>query len=176
MALANTQGVKISPADPADQAATDRARLTLGPAARRPGGVNGGWWPRSRDAAAELPALISELRAQTGRVRRIALQADAFVNIPHQLAAGGYKVHVGWFRHMNPLTAILTMADQDDLILLVVPPESSQAAAAETLRLAAAGRTDQQPAAMIADGLAVGDGQLTNSAMAMNWQVAAAQT
>ncbi len=85
-------------------------------------------------------------------------------------------MHVGWFRHMNPLTAILTMADQDDLILLVVPPEASQAAAAEMLRLAVAGRPDQQPAAMIAAGLAVGDGQLTNSVMAMNWQVAAAQT
>lgn len=176
MALASTQVVKISSSDLPDRTATDRARLTLVPIALRHGGINGGWWPRSRDAAAELPALISELSTRTGRVRRIALQVDAFGSIPRQLSADGRKVHVGWFRHMNPLTAILTMADQDDLILLVVPPEASQAAAAEMLRLAVAGRPDQQPAAMIAAGLAVGDGQLTNSVMAMNWQVAAAQT
>jgi hypothetical protein len=139
MALASTQDVKITSSAIPDQIAPDRARLSLVTAAVRQGGINGGWWPRSRDATAELPALIDEMGTRTGRVRRIALQADAFDNIPHQLIAAGRKVHVGWFRHMNPLTVILTMADQDDLILLVVPPEASQAAADEALRQAASG-------------------------------------
>jgi hypothetical protein len=65
-------------------------------------GINGGWWPQSRDAGAELPALIAELNTRAGRVSRVALQADAFGNIPHQLTAGGHKVRVAWFRYMNP--------------------------------------------------------------------------
>jgi Family of unknown function (DUF5994) len=33
-----------------------------------PDGINGGWWPRSRDAGAELPALIAELNTRASQV------------------------------------------------------------------------------------------------------------
>jgi Family of unknown function (DUF5994) len=108
-----------------DQIKLDRARLSLDPAIIRQAGVHGGWWPRFRDAAAELPGLLTELSTRDGRVRRVALQVGAFDNIPHQLTVGGCKVRVGWFKYMNPHTALLTMADQYDLILLVVPPKAS---------------------------------------------------
>jgi hypothetical protein len=78
------------------------------------------------------------------------VQVDAFANIPHQLTVGGRKVHVGWFRSMNPHTVLLTMADRDDLILLVIPPQASREAAAEALRLAASGRHAGQPEAILA--------------------------
>jgi uncharacterized protein DUF5994 len=61
----------------------------------RQAGIRGGWWPRSRDAAAELPEPID------GRVSRVALQADVFASIPHKLTVGGRKVPVGWFTYMN---------------------------------------------------------------------------
>jgi Family of unknown function (DUF5994) len=138
MALTSTQVMEVTPSSTPDQT-PDRARLSLGPATIRQAGVHGGWWPRSRDAAAELPGLLAELSTRAGRVRRVALQVGAFDNIPHQLAVGGCRVRVGWFTYMNPHTALLTMADQDDLILLVVPPEASPVAAAEALRLAALG-------------------------------------
>lgn len=154
MALASIQDLKSEPSSNSDQAAPDRARLSLDPATVRSAGISGGWWPRSRDALTELPGLIAELNKLIGRVRRIALQVDAFDNIPHRLFADGRKVHVAWFRHMNPQTAILTMADQDDLILLVIPPEASPAAAAEALRLAASGRRAQQPESILAAGIA----------------------
>jgi hypothetical protein len=60
------------------------------------------------------------------------LQAYAFRDIPHQLVVGGRKVHVAWFRYMNPHTAILTMAGRDDLILLAVPPHTGRETAAGT--------------------------------------------
>jgi hypothetical protein len=154
MALTSTQVIKISPANTPDQFTPDRARLSLDPASIRQGGVRGGWWPRSRDAEAELPGLLTELSTRAGRVRRIALQVGAFGNIPHQLTVGGRKVRVGWFKYMNPHTAFLTMADQYDLILLVVPPEASAVAAAEALRLAASGRPERLPEAMLAVGSA----------------------
>jgi Family of unknown function (DUF5994) len=120
-----------------DQTSRGAARLSLSPALRRGAGIYGAWWPRSRDAAAELPGLIAEVGRRAGRVSRVAVQADAFSNIPHQLTADGRKVRIAWFRSMNPHTVILTMAGNDDLILLVVPQQASPAAAAAALGLAA---------------------------------------
>jgi hypothetical protein len=130
--------------------APGRARLSLDPATARRAGIHGGWWPRSRDAEAELPGLIAELGTRSGRVSRVALQADAFSNIPHKLDVGGHHVPVAWFRYMNRHTAIVTMAGRDDLVLLVIPPRSSPAAAAEALELAASGRRADPPEAILA--------------------------
>jgi Family of unknown function (DUF5994) len=127
------------------QASVNGTRLCLVPASALQMGLGGGWWPRSRDATAELPGLIAELSARGRRVSRVAVQADAFGNIPHQLTLGGRKVHVAWFRYMNINTVLLTMAGRDDLVLLVVPPHARPAAAAQALRAASgpgAGRAD----------------------------------
>jgi hypothetical protein len=139
MALAGTHDIKATPASVAGQSTPGGTQLSLDPAPRRQAGIRGGWWPRSRDATAELPGLLTELGTRAGRVTRVALQADAFSDIPHQLVVGGRKVHVAWFRYMNPHTVFLTMAGRDDLILLVVPPHASPEAAAQALRLAASG-------------------------------------
>jgi hypothetical protein len=128
----------------------DGARLSLDPARPRRSGINGGWWPRGRDAEAELPGLITDVNTHAGRVSRVALQVSAFANIPHRLTIGGRTVHVAWFRYMNVHTVILTMASRDDLVLLVVPPEASPAAAAEALRLAASGGRIGRPEAILA--------------------------
>jgi uncharacterized protein DUF5994 len=137
-----------------DQASLDGTRLSLVPAPAGHGGLGGGWWPRSRDATAELPGLIAGLRTAAGRrVSRIALQVDAFDNIPHLLMVGGCKVHVAWFRHMNMNTVLLTMADRHDLVLLVVPPLAPPAAAARALRAVASG-----PGAGPADAILVAAG------------------
>ena len=162
MALASTLDLEIAPSSSSDEAVPDRARLSLDPATVRSAGISGGWWPRSRDALTELPGLIAELNKLIGRVRRIALQVDAFDNIPHLLSADGRKVHVAWFRHMNPHTAFLTMAGQADLILLVIPPEAGPVAAAEALRLAASGRRAQQPETILAAGIAAESDLLSN--------------
>jgi hypothetical protein len=119
------------------QACANGVRLSLVPAtAPQAAGLAGAWWPRSRDATAELPEFIAELSARAGRVSRVALQADAFSNIPHRLTVGGRKVRVAWFRYMNINTVLLTMANRDDLVMLVVPPLAPPAAAAQALRAA----------------------------------------
>jgi hypothetical protein len=41
----------------------DQLRLRSKPKAPTTGWVDGGWWPRSRDLAAELPGLLSVLAA-----------------------------------------------------------------------------------------------------------------
>ena len=135
------------------QASVNGARLSLVPATTPQAGLGGGWWPRSRDASAELPGLIAELSARAGRVSRVALQADAFGNIPRQLMVGGRKVHVAWFRYMNINTVLLTMANRDDLVLLVVPPLASPAAAAQALRAASGPGTGPADAILAAAGI-----------------------
>jgi Family of unknown function (DUF5994) len=139
MALAGIQDTQLTIAGAVHQSQPDAPRLSLDPAGAKRTGINGGWWPRGRDASAELPGLLAELNERAGRVTRVALQVGSFANIPHQLAVGGRKIHVAWFRYMNAHSVILTMASRDDLVLLVVPPGANPAAAAEALRLAASG-------------------------------------
>jgi len=143
-----------SHATTAARASTNGARLSLVPATAPRAGLGGGWWPRSRDATAELPGLIAELSTRAGRVSRVALQADAFDNIPHKLTVGGRKVHVAWFRYMNMNTVILTMAGRDDLVLLVVPPLAPPAAAARALRAVSGPGAGPAAAILAAAGIA----------------------
>ena len=137
----------------AAQASVAGARLSLVPATAPRAGLGGGWWPRSRDATAELPGLIAELSDRAGRVSRVAVQADAFGNIPHQLTVCGRRVRVAWFRYMNINTVLLTMADRDDLVLLVVPPLAPPAAAAQALRASSAPGAGSADAILAAAGI-----------------------
>ena len=82
MAPVGIQDVKITPAEAPQAAAAEGQRLTLDPARPQRGGISGGWWPRSLDAGAELPAMLTELSPLAGRVSRVAVQVDAFGNIP----------------------------------------------------------------------------------------------
>jgi Family of unknown function (DUF5994) len=143
-------------ANASNEVALDGARLSLACAPAGPAGpgLGGGWWPRSRDATAELPGLLAELSAQAGRVSRVALQAGAFDNIPHRLTIRGRKVHVAWFRYMNGNTVILTMAGREDLVLLVVPPLTPPAAAARALRAASSSGGGPADAILAAAGIA----------------------
>jgi hypothetical protein len=151
MALTSVPDTSASTARAREPATPDKPRLSLD-ATMPPGtGLNGGWWPYSRDAGAELPGLIAELNTRAGRVSRVALQADAFADIPHLLLAGGRKVHVAWFRYMNTHTVSLTMAAGYRLTLLVVPPQAGQAAGAAALSRAASGRHAGSPEAILTD-------------------------
>ena len=138
----DTQAASSASAGPSAPGAT---RLSLDPALPGQGGINGGWWPRSRDARAELPGMLTELSARAGRVRRVALQVDAFSDIPHLITIEGRPVHVAWFRSMDPQTINLTMAARDNLTLLVIPPQASADSGAEALRLAAASSRTRRP-------------------------------
>jgi hypothetical protein len=147
MATAITQAASSASAEPA---AEGDARLSVDPAHPGQLGISGGWWPRSRDAAAELPAMLTELSARAGRIRRVALQLDAFSDIPHLITINGRPVHVAWFRSMDPMTINMTMAARDNLTLLVVPPGASADNAAEALRLAAASSGTERPEEILA--------------------------
>ncbi len=106
--------------------------------------MDGGWWPRSRDATRELPELISALDARIGGVVRLSVDAGDWTDIPRRLTVGGRLVRVGHFPHLDN-KIILTRAAQDHVMLLVVPPDAAADAAEAALAMAADGDNRDQP-------------------------------
>jgi hypothetical protein len=125
------------------------SRLSLDPALKRRGVVDGGWWPGSRNAEAELPVLIALLNAQIGTVVRLGVDARDWDDIPHRIAVGGHVVRIGRFADVNH-KIIATRGPQDHILLLVVPSEASTAAAKSALAMAASGTNGGTPEEILA--------------------------
>jgi hypothetical protein len=103
----------------------------------RRGVLDGAWWPRSRNIAAELPALIAALTEHLGPVTRVGLDAGAWEGLPTRLVIDDRVVHIDSFP-VGDDTVLVTRGDQDHFSLLVVPPhatpDAARAAMAEAVR------------------------------------------
>lgn len=135
------------PATPRLRLPPDRPTYTL---------LDGGWWPRSADPAAELPGLILALDERHGPVSKIMLgMTDWDSSRPRRLridGPGGRRVlRLGWFATMPAglLTAI--HADGHRADLLIVPPDASEQAAQAAMEQAAqSGNRSRTPALLAA--------------------------
>ena len=133
-------------------ATTPRLRLLLQPDQSVLTLLDGGWWPRSADPAAELPGLIIALDERLGRTTRLMLgSADWNAPRPRGLrvdsAAGDRVVRLGWFATMPAglLTAFSANGRRTDLV--TVPPHTSeQDAVAAMERAAKPANRDHAPA------------------------------
>ena len=107
------------------------ARVSFDPALSRRGVVDGGWWPRSRNARSELPGLIAALDARPGvRVQRLAVHRDEWDDIPHRLTAdNGHFARVDWFTTIPHQTVSVTTAGSREPITLLVSPSTPAGAA-----------------------------------------------
>ncbi|QOV33459.1 hypothetical protein IM697_24960 [Streptomyces ferrugineus] len=94
----------------------------------RRGVLDGAWWPRSRDIAAELPGLISALTGHLGPIARVGLDSAAWDGLPTRLVVEGRVVHID-ASSVGDDTVMLTRGDQDLFSLLVVPPDTPPDAA-----------------------------------------------
>jgi Family of unknown function (DUF5994) len=127
-------------------------RLRLQPDGSGRGLLDGGWWPRTRDPAAELPGLVHALDERCGRITRILLgTADWDGSRPRRLAIGSPPgsrvVKIGWFDSMPAglLTAISAGGERTDLV--TIPPRASEEAASSAmLHAAKAGNREHSPA------------------------------
>ncbi|MBB1243848.1 hypothetical protein GL263_09795 [Streptomyces durbertensis] len=99
--------------------------------------LDGAWWPRSRDPAAELPALVSALTAHIGPITRVGLDAAGWDELPVRLVIDDRVVHIDSFA-VGDDTVLVTRGDRDHFSLLVVPPyadpDAARAAIAQALR------------------------------------------
>ena len=112
----------------------------------RKGVLDGAWWPRSRDIAAELPALIAALTEHLGPITRVGLDAAAWEDLPTRLVVDDRVVHIDSFP-VGDDTVLITRGDQDHFSLLVVPPHATPAAAhaamAEAVRAGSVTQAEQ---------------------------------
>jgi hypothetical protein len=99
--------------------------------------LDGGWWPRSWDAEAELPGLVQALSERYGRIRHVLLNGPTWTGHVRRLATADGVVRVGWFTSMSAaLMVAITDADHQ-IDLLVVPALFDQAAARQAMTAAA---------------------------------------
>ncbi|MEV4823851.1 DUF5994 family protein [Micromonospora sp. NPDC049274] len=99
--------------------------------------LDGAWWPRSWDAAAELPGLVGALVERHGRIRHLMLNIRAWDSRIHRLTVGPHVVHIGWFDTLDPAVLVATTGRDDQIDLLVVPPATEPEAAARAMTTAA---------------------------------------
>jgi hypothetical protein len=117
--------------------------------------LDGGWWPRSTDPAAELPGLILAIDERHGPVTQIMLgSADWHASRPVRLRvdgpAGSRTVRLGWYETM-PAGLLTATARAGRTDLLTVPPQTSEAAAWAAMDQAAqAGNRTHAPALLAA--------------------------
>lgn len=104
------------------------ALLRLETTQSREGVLDGAWWPRSRDIAAELPVLLSALTRHLGPVTRVGLDTAAWEGIPTRIVVEDRVVRIDSFP-VGDDTVLITCGDQDIFSLLVVPPHASPEAA-----------------------------------------------
>ncbi|HEU5420246.1 MAG TPA: DUF5994 family protein [Streptosporangiaceae bacterium] len=146
---ATAEHTATSPAPPS------RPRLRLQPDLSAPALLDGGWWPRSADPAAELPGLVLAIEERHGPVTRIMLgRAGWDASRPRRLRvdgpAGSRVIRLGWFETMPAglLTAIARGGRTD---LLTVPPRTRAPAARSAMEQAArAGNRTRAPALLAA--------------------------
>jgi hypothetical protein len=123
-------------------------RVSFGPALHRHGAVDGGWWPHSRNAPAELPGLIAALDSRPGvRVQRLSVHRDDWDEIPHRLTTDkGHLIRVDWFSVIARHTVSVTTAGRGTIELLVVPPGTADGTAQTAMNMAATGPGGAQAA------------------------------
>ena len=141
---------KPGPAPPA------KARLLMQQDRTGRGLLDGGWWPRTNDPAAELQWLIPQLDERHGRITRVMLgTVDWDGARPRLLSFPGPRgrrvVKLGWFDSMPAglLTAISVGGERTDLV--TIPPQASEEAASAAMRQAVkAGNHEHSPAILAA--------------------------
>ncbi|MGW8332788.1 DUF5994 family protein [Streptomyces sp. NPDC055897] len=117
--------------------APSAARVALKGGDGSRGLLDGAWWPRSRDLAVELPALIGLLDPLWGRVTRIAVNPRYWPVVPRKVPVRGHVVKVGWFKaEQDPHKLLLLSNTVGRWDLLVIPPDTPAASAARLMAAA----------------------------------------
>ncbi|MFI0367045.1 DUF5994 family protein [Actinomadura sp. 1N219] len=124
-------------------------RLRLAPGRAERGVMNGGWWPRSRDTAAELTELLTALDIPQDAAARVTIDFNDWDDIPLRITVLGREVRVGWLAHRDHMVA-LTSGRADPMLLLVIPPETTPASAEDALARCAAEIGDTEPQEILA--------------------------
>ena len=128
--------------------------------------LDGGWWPRSWDAEAELPGLVHGLSQRYGRIRHVLLNGPTWTGHVRRLATADGVVRVGWFASMSAALAV-AITDTDEQIDLLVVPGLFDYAAADEVMMTAADPANVAHAAELLDMYATRSARASRSARAI---------
>ncbi|NYJ01840.1 hypothetical protein HNR19_002538 [Nocardioides thalensis] len=106
-------------------------RIRLNP--RQGDTLDGGWWPYTRDFAAEFARLVDEFPSEHGRIYRGLYSRPDWDDHPRRVPVGRGRVKVGSFPADDTHVIHLTTSNRVVLCLLVVPADFSEEQGAESL-------------------------------------------
>lgn len=113
-------------------------RLRLEPTGSARTLLDGGWWPRSTDPAAELPGLVLAIDKRHGPITRLALSTEGWGSgHPRRLVVAGRVLRLGYFASQPSALLIARCDNGDGVDLLVVPPDAASGTADAAMVLAA---------------------------------------
>ncbi|WP_435771027.1 DUF5994 family protein [Nocardioides sp. SYSU DS0651] len=104
------------------------------------GRLDGGWWPHSRDLAAELRQLVEGFPPELGRIVRALYSPPDWDTPARRIPLRNGFLKVGSFPDDDTHVIVLTTADRTVLRFLVVPADFNDAQGAEALLAAATPR------------------------------------
>jgi hypothetical protein len=121
-------------------------RLVFPRSSTADGVPDGGWWPRSRDPATELPALIAAVTDRLDPVLRITLDAAGWDGRPQVImTVEGREVRLDWFGERDAHTISLIGSRRSRLDLMMIPSDTATILALACLAIAAGAPTPHQP-------------------------------
>lgn len=133
-----------------------RLEIKPGTAVRRT--VDGAWWPRSTDPAAEFPALVMASSSWIGPARHVAYHPDDWDPAENTLIVENWAVHVEGSHAIPANTVVVTGPDLKQVRLLVVPPTTPGGVARAVLR--SASRSDTVTTVeeiLVSNGVSLGE-------------------
>jgi hypothetical protein len=126
-------------------------RLRLKPRGPVTGFVDGGWWPRSRDLLAELPALLAVLAVRLGPVESVSYNLEAWGPAPRRTTLDGRLVRLAGYRSQHPATIDVLGAAHRVTLLVVAPDAAPQAAHGALMAAGHRGNADPVDALLLAE-------------------------
>jgi hypothetical protein len=126
-----------------------RLRMKATPAAE---GLDGAWWPRSRDTGTEFPDLVLAVSSWVGPVRRVTYHLGDWDAAARELIVDGWRVELLGDTALEPNT-VLVMGNHQRRRSLLVVPRDTPGGAARAMLWSAAG-----PEAVSARELLASDG------------------
>jgi len=112
----------------------NEVRLRVKPGAAADGSVDGAWWPRSRDPAAEFPELVLAMSSWVGPVRRVAYHPGDWNTTAPELMVEGWLVNLVGSALLQAHAVMVVGSGQRRMSLLVVPPNTPGSIARAVLR------------------------------------------
>lgn len=122
-----------------------RVRMKGSPAAH---GLDGAWWPRSRDPGVEFPELVLVMSSWVGPVDRVLYRAEDWDIARGPATSEGWPFTMADSRTLQPDTVTVVGTHQRRRTLLVIPPAVPERAARAMLSWSA-GSTAVDSAAQV---------------------------